>query len=92
MVLGELEWNSVTVQPVIPPAASADSLPWTLNGEEHSRNPASETSEDPPPPLGSSSLEELLLAAYRRKRNSSQGVAGKCCSQGCTKNDIGRLC
>ncbi|XP_070781298.1 prorelaxin H1 [Enoplosus armatus] len=28
----------------------------------------------------------------RKKRNFSLGVAGKCCSQGCTKNDIGRLC
>ncbi|CAJ1070904.1 prorelaxin H1 [Xyrichtys novacula] len=28
----------------------------------------------------------------KRKRNFSLGVAGKCCSQGCTKNDIGRLC
>lgn len=28
----------------------------------------------------------------RRKRNFSLGVAGMCCSQGCTKNDIGRLC
>ncbi|XP_051268054.1 prorelaxin H1 [Dicentrarchus labrax] len=26
------------------------------------------------------------------KRNFSLGVAGKCCNQGCTKNDIGRLC
>lgn len=28
----------------------------------------------------------------KEKRNFSVGVAGKCCSQGCTKNDIGRLC
>ncbi|XP_035524032.1 prorelaxin H1 [Morone saxatilis] len=28
----------------------------------------------------------------KRKRNFSLGVAGKCCNQGCTKNDIGRLC
>ncbi|KAK7896267.1 hypothetical protein WMY93_021592 [Mugilogobius chulae] len=28
----------------------------------------------------------------KKKRNFSQGVAGMCCSQGCTKNDIGRLC
>ncbi|XP_069019868.1 prorelaxin H1 [Embiotoca jacksoni] len=28
----------------------------------------------------------------KRKRNFSLGVAGMCCSQGCTKNDIGRLC
>ena len=28
----------------------------------------------------------------RRKRNFSLGVAGMCCNQGCTKNDIGRLC
>ncbi|KAM9841691.1 prorelaxin H1 [Aulostomus maculatus] len=28
----------------------------------------------------------------KKKRNFSLGVAGMCCSQGCTKNDIGRLC
>ncbi|XP_030624671.1 prorelaxin H1 [Chanos chanos] len=28
----------------------------------------------------------------RKKRNFSVGVAGMCCNQGCTKNDIGRLC
>ncbi|XP_077398545.1 relaxin-3-like isoform X1 [Vanacampus margaritifer] len=28
----------------------------------------------------------------RRRRHFSQGVAGVCCSEGCTKNDIGRLC
>uniref|UniRef100_A0A3Q1ECU8 Relaxin 1 n=1 Tax=Acanthochromis polyacanthus TaxID=80966 RepID=A0A3Q1ECU8_9TELE len=27
-----------------------------------------------------------------KKRNFSLGVAGMCCTQGCTKNDIGRLC
>ncbi|XP_060918173.1 prorelaxin H1 [Labrus mixtus] len=33
-----------------------------------------------------------LPISSRRKRNFSLGVAGKCCNQGCTKNDIGRLC
>uniref|UniRef100_A0A8C9SN04 Insulin-like domain-containing protein n=1 Tax=Scleropages formosus TaxID=113540 RepID=A0A8C9SN04_SCLFO len=28
----------------------------------------------------------------RQKRNFSLGLAGMCCNQGCTKNDIGRLC
>ncbi|KAG7477050.1 hypothetical protein MATL_G00089380 [Megalops atlanticus] len=28
----------------------------------------------------------------RPKRNFSLGLAGMCCNQGCTKNDIGRLC
>lgn len=28
----------------------------------------------------------------RKKRTFSRGLAGICCSQGCTKNDIGRLC
>ncbi|XP_061763363.1 prorelaxin H1 [Nerophis ophidion] len=38
--------------------------------------------------------EEHHPAAQRRRRRShiSLGVAGFCCSQGCTKNDIGRLC
>lgn len=31
-------------------------------------------------------------AASKKKRNFSLGVAGMCCNQGCTKNDIGRLC
>nr|XP_055035731.1 prorelaxin H1 [Misgurnus anguillicaudatus] len=30
--------------------------------------------------------------AERRRRNFSLGLAGLCCSQGCTKYDIGRLC
>ncbi|XP_038139619.1 prorelaxin H1 [Cyprinodon tularosa] len=33
-----------------------------------------------------------LLVTSKKKRNFSLGVAGMCCSQGCTKNDIGRLC
>ncbi|XP_048021618.1 prorelaxin H1 [Megalobrama amblycephala] len=54
-----------------------------------------------------SSLTELLRVAQtaadgetsanwprpdRSKRNFSLGLAGMCCNQGCTKNDIGRLC
>ncbi|KAK0136644.1 Relaxin-3 [Merluccius polli] len=31
-------------------------------------------------------------SSLRKRRNFSLGVAGMCCSQGCTKNDIGRLC
>lgn len=58
---------------------SAGWRPWTPVGDQRSSSP---------------SLDDLL-AAYRsdrKKRNFSLGVAGKCCSQGCTKNDIGRLC
>lgn len=71
----------------------ADSLPWTLVSAERSRRPAAEPSEGSPP-LSSSSLGDLLAAHRpdRKKRNFSLGVAGKCCTQGCTKNDIGRLC
>uniref|UniRef100_H3C030 Insulin n=1 Tax=Tetraodon nigroviridis TaxID=99883 RepID=H3C030_TETNG len=57
-----------------------DSPPWT---------PVSERTAGIPSSLGD------LLAVYgpgRRRRNFSLGVAGKCCTQGCTKNDIGRLC
>ncbi|XDV38034.1 hypothetical protein PO909_007523 [Leuciscus waleckii] len=32
------------------------------------------------------------MTSDRRKRNFSLGLAGMCCNQGCTKNDIGRLC
>ncbi|XP_005810066.1 relaxin-3-like [Xiphophorus maculatus] len=32
------------------------------------------------------------LVVTKKKRNFSLGVAGMCCNQGCTKNDIGRLC
>uniref|UniRef100_A0A667YT31 Relaxin 1 n=1 Tax=Myripristis murdjan TaxID=586833 RepID=A0A667YT31_9TELE len=41
------------------------------------------------------SLADLLAlfgALGDRKRSFSLGVAGMCCNQGCTKNDIGRLC
>ncbi|CAN9504948.1 unnamed protein product [Ophioblennius macclurei] len=31
-------------------------------------------------------------SSSKKKRNFSLGVAGMCCTQGCTKNDIGRLC
>ncbi|TWW65979.1 prorelaxin H1 [Takifugu flavidus] len=61
-------------------SAEFGSLPWTPVRDERGS-------------LGSS-LDDLL-AVYRpdrKKRNFSLGVAGKCCSQGCTKNDIGRLC
>ncbi|KAI4882865.1 hypothetical protein NFI96_000894 [Prochilodus magdalenae] len=33
-----------------------------------------------------------LSSPDRKKRNFSLGLAGMCCNQGCTKNDIGRLC
>ncbi|KAJ8286609.1 hypothetical protein GJAV_G00041100 [Gymnothorax javanicus] len=32
------------------------------------------------------------LRPNRLRRNFSLGLAGMCCNQGCTKNDIGRLC
>ncbi|XP_072311439.1 relaxin-3-like isoform X1 [Eucyclogobius newberryi] len=38
------------------------------------------------------SLTDNWPVSNKKKRNFSQGVAGMCCSQGCTKNDIGRLC
>ncbi|KAM8827819.1 prorelaxin H1 [Spinachia spinachia] len=53
------------------------------------------------PSLADSALQQTrALAAAddgggvtsKKKRNFSLGVAGKCCNQGCTKNDIGRLC
>ncbi|XP_018525968.1 prorelaxin H1 [Lates calcarifer] len=47
--------------------------------------------------LDSSSQAAAVAAAdwpipSKKKRNFSLGVAGMCCNQGCTKNDIGRLC
>lgn len=39
-----------------------------------------------------SSLADKWPVSNRKKRNFSQGVAGICCRQGCTKTDIGRLC
>ncbi|XP_041916529.1 prorelaxin H1 isoform X2 [Alosa alosa] len=44
---------------------------------------------------GAESNEQQLsykLHFDRKKRNFSHGLAGICCNQGCTKNDIGRLC
>ncbi|KAB5549341.1 hypothetical protein PHYPO_G00066230 [Pangasianodon hypophthalmus] len=38
------------------------------------------------------SLDLSWLREDRKRRNYSLGLAGLCCSQGCTKNDIGRLC
>uniref|UniRef100_A0A1A8CDY3 Relaxin 1 n=1 Tax=Nothobranchius kadleci TaxID=1051664 RepID=A0A1A8CDY3_NOTKA len=32
------------------------------------------------------------FGSSKKKRNFSLGVAGMCCNEGCTKNDIGRLC
>ncbi|KAI5612742.1 hypothetical protein C0J50_4474 [Silurus asotus] len=46
-------------------------------------------------PLGGERIRSLdlgWLREDRRRRNYSLGLAGLCCSQGCTKNDIGRLC
>ncbi|TSY69822.1 Relaxin-3 [Bagarius yarrelli] len=46
-------------------------------------------------PLGHERVRSLDLGWFhedRRRRNYSLGLAGLCCSQGCTKNDIGRLC
>ncbi|XP_051907688.1 relaxin-3-like [Hippocampus zosterae] len=34
----------------------------------------------------------LTRARWRRRRRFSQGVAGVCCIEGCTKYDIGGLC
>ncbi|XP_020795934.1 prorelaxin H1 [Boleophthalmus pectinirostris] len=38
------------------------------------------------------SLTDNWPVSNKKKRNFSLGVAGMCCNQGCTKNDIGRLC
>ncbi|KAG7320711.1 hypothetical protein KOW79_015126 [Hemibagrus wyckioides] len=46
-------------------------------------------------PLGGEHVRSLdldWLREDRRRRNYSLGLAGLCCNQGCTKNDIGRLC
>ncbi|XP_041816726.1 prorelaxin H1 [Chelmon rostratus] len=42
-------------------------------------------------PLGEQPAADRPVSS-KKKRNFSLGVAGKCCNQGCTKNDIGRLC
>ncbi|XP_029024902.1 prorelaxin H1 [Betta splendens] len=44
-----------------------------------------------PPVLGNQEGRRGLIPS-KKKRNFSLGVAGMCCSQGCTKHDIGRLC
>ncbi|XP_053335293.1 prorelaxin H1 [Clarias gariepinus] len=46
-------------------------------------------------PLGGGQVKSLdlgWLREDRRRRNHSLGLAGLCCNQGCTKNDIGLLC
>ncbi|KAL6097013.1 uncharacterized protein ACO6RY_06204 [Pungitius sinensis] len=42
--------------------------------------------------LGQRDGERAAAVSSKKKRNFSLGVAGKCCNQGCSKNDIGRLC
>ncbi|TRY84232.1 hypothetical protein DNTS_026648 [Danionella cerebrum] len=37
-------------------------------------------------------LRRLATPLWRHSRSISGGLAGMCCSQGCTKHDIGRLC
>uniref|UniRef100_A0A3Q2XEJ8 Relaxin-3-like n=1 Tax=Hippocampus comes TaxID=109280 RepID=A0A3Q2XEJ8_HIPCM len=37
-------------------------------------------------------FDALAQERWRRRRRFSQGVAGVCCNEGCTKNDIGGLC
>ncbi|KAI3362394.1 hypothetical protein L3Q82_012698 [Scortum barcoo] len=61
------------------PSPLERSLPSTILGERLDGDPAAAAAADWPIPS-------------KRKRNFSLGVAGKCCNQGCTKNDIGRLC
>ncbi|KAF3702135.1 Relaxin-3 Insulin-like peptide INSL7 [Channa argus] len=41
--------------------------------------------------VGSQGMTDWPIPS-KKKRNFSLGVAGMCCNQGCTKNDIGRLC
>uniref|UniRef100_A0A8C2Z3S4 Insulin n=1 Tax=Cyclopterus lumpus TaxID=8103 RepID=A0A8C2Z3S4_CYCLU len=67
--------------------STGDIAPWSLTEDNRSLKTG----------LGSSLADLLALYGVRgdrnkQKRNFSLGVAGKCCNQGCTKNDIGRLC
>uniref|UniRef100_A0A672KR88 Relaxin-3-like n=1 Tax=Sinocyclocheilus grahami TaxID=75366 RepID=A0A672KR88_SINGR len=54
---------------------------------------ARDTDEEPSlPELLPVMMSDRPEAPDRRKRNLSLGLAGMCCNQGCTKNDIGLLC
>ncbi|CAL8277921.1 unnamed protein product [Merluccius merluccius] len=52
----------------------------------------SEEQREQRPKSSSSFSSSSSSSSLRKRRNFSLGVAGMCCSQGCTKNDIGRLC
>ena len=83
------------------PAASSYSLADLLTLHRASSD-RQRLSLSVPAPLGGEStatgrqVESLDVAdgliSSKKKRNFSLGVAGMCCNQGCTKNDIGRLC
>lgn len=58
-------------------------------------NPALTEASQPATVLGKRDVSPAAAdwpVPSKKKRNFSLGVAGKCCNQGCTKNDIGRLC
>ncbi|XP_076019666.1 prorelaxin H1 [Genypterus blacodes] len=56
------------------------------------KQPLSEPAEKLYQPAASELQAGSWPEPSRKKRNFSLGMAGMCCDQGCTKNDIGRLC
>ncbi|KAM6903049.1 prorelaxin H1 [Xenentodon cancila] len=83
-----------------PPIASSYSLADVLTLYRATSN-RQQSSPSRPAPLGEYTVSDKQvenrdaaerLLSNKKKRNFSLGVAGMCCNQGCTKNDIGRLC
>ncbi|XP_034565673.1 prorelaxin H1 [Notolabrus celidotus] len=91
----ELSEDNLTPPHVASSYSLADLLALFGAGQHSTRDP--EMVERSQPLMAWGEQDEHLaagdwLVSSKRKRNFSLGVAGKCCSQGCTKNDIGRLC
>ncbi|XP_074546943.1 prorelaxin H1 [Halichoeres trimaculatus] len=92
--------TALAADPPSPPHAPSsysltDLLAFFRDAQHSSRDPGLVERSLPPLPLDEPDAHPAAddwLMASKRKRNFSLGVAGKCCSQGCTKNDIGRLC
>ncbi|KAM6986376.1 prorelaxin H1 [Aplochiton taeniatus] len=66
--------------------------PRQMTGDQHLLEGLQQSAVSGGVELGRGEADLNWPSASRRKRNFSLGVAGMCCNQGCTKNDIGRLC
>lgn len=79
--------------PLPVPSSLSDLLTiYRTTGDRQQSPPRVSDTPDGSVVLGEQEDVANWFTSSRKKRNFSLGVAGMCCSQGCTKNDIGRLC